>query len=127
MKFVYRHFAAIGEESVWAAEATECAGEQGKFWEYLHQLFQQPGGRAQGTYQRDNLKRYAGEIGLDRAAFDTCLTSERYAAQVRAEMREGRSKGVDATPTVFVNGRKLQGGATLERIAQAVEAAQPSR
>ena len=59
----------------------------------------------------DDLKRRAGELGLDQAAFDACLDSDRFAEQVNADLQYGQAIGVQSTPTVFINGRAVTGAA----------------
>lgn len=121
-RVVYRHLTILGQESVWAAEACECAGEQGRFWAYHDKLFASQSGRNNGTFSQDNLKRFASELGLDGGAFNACVDSGRYSEKVRADTEAGRQKGVRATPTLFVNGNKLDGVPTFEQLRQAVEA-----
>ncbi len=87
-----------------AAEASECAREQGKFWEYHDKLFAN-----QADISAANLGRFATEIGLDRAAFDRCLVSGRMADRVRADEQVAESAGIVGTPTFFFNGTPVQG------------------
>lgn len=117
----YRHFAFLGPESVWAAEASECAAEQGRFWEYHQRLLEAQAGVNAGVFQKPLLKRYAAELGLATARFDQCLDTDRYAERVQQETLAGTQLGVQGTPSVFVNGRKVQGAPTLERILQLVQ------
>jgi protein-disulfide isomerase len=125
---VFRHYAFLGQESLWAAEASECAAEQGKFFPYFDKLnVQTPSGRNSGAYSKDSLKRYAGEVGLDQIAFNTCVDSGRYTAKVQAETAAGAAKGVNSTPSVFVNGQKLQGVPTWEDLLRAILAAQAAQ
>ena len=92
-----------------AAEAGNCANEQGKFWEFHDTMFAK-----QGELQVDDLKRHAGELELDQMDFDACLDSGRYAAVVNADLRRGQAVGVQSTPTVFINGRAVMGAAPYE-------------
>ena len=110
-KVVYRNFAAIGAESTWAAEAAECANEQGtgKFWEYANYLFEHQNGENRGAFSKDNLKRFAVELKLDTAKFNPCLDTDKYASQIRDETAQGRSKGVQATPTFIINNKTYPG------------------
>ena len=105
VRFVYRHMAFLGDESVWAASAAECADEQGQFWTYHDVLFAHSAGRSQGVFTLPNLKRYAAELGLTGDAFNRCLDSGRYDSWVRSQTEVGRQKGVTSTPTLVVNGR----------------------
>ena len=87
-----------------AAEAGNCAHEQGKFWELHDVMFSN-----QSELEVADLKRHAGELGLDQASFDTCLDSGRFAAAVSGDLRLGQGVGVSSTPTVFINGRAVMG------------------
>ena len=97
--------AFLGDESVWAAAASECASEQGRFWEYHDSLFSHTAGRGAGVFTKPKLKAYGAELGLDSAAFDSCVDSDRYEEYVRAQTELGRSRGVTSTPSLFVNDR----------------------
>lgn len=106
VRFVYKDFAFLGPESQWAAEAAKCAAEQNRFWEYHDKLF---GSQGLVTFSKPNLKRFARELGLNTQAFEECLDSGRYAEAVRQETKEGEARGVNSTPTFFINGRELKG------------------
>lgn len=125
-KVVFRHMAFLGPESVWAAEAAECAGEQGQFWAYHDKLYAEQAGENRGAFSKDNLKRFAAAIGLDQGAFNACLDDGRYSARVRAETEAGRQKGVRATPTLFVQGQKIEGVPSFEQLRQMVDSAAAS-
>jgi len=122
VQFVWKHLAFLGDESQWAAEASECASEQGRFWEYHDRLFAETQGRGKGVFEKPRLKQYAADVGLDRDAFAACLDSGRYTARVRAATEDARRAGVDRTPTLEINGERLV-GATLEQVRAAVERA----
>ncbi len=109
VKFVYRDFAFLGEESEWAASAAECAKEQGKFWEYHDYLYTHQNGENQGAFHKKNLKQFAGALGLDGSKFDSCLDTDKYLEEVRKDTEAGRLAGVSGTPTTFVNGRAVVG------------------
>jgi len=100
-----------------AAEAAEAARAQGKYWEYIAVLFQN-----QNALEVPKLKEYAGKVGLDRAAFDRALDTRQYADVVKRDLRDGNSVGVGATPTIFVNGRKVR-DKTAEGLKSAILAA----
>ncbi|GBD16281.1 Disulfide bond formation protein D [bacterium HR26] len=108
IRFEYRDFAFIGDESKLAAEAALCAQDQGKFWEYHDALFTNQRGENVGSFTAARLKRIAEVIGLDTNQFNSCLDSRRHQGEVEAMRQEAQSLGVNATPTFFVNGRKLQ-------------------
>src|SRR5688500_19413684 len=82
-----------------AAEAANAANAQGKFFEYTALLF-----KRQKALDTPSLKKYASELGLDRAGFDAALDSGKYAVEVKHDIDEGEIYGVGSTPTIFVNG-----------------------
>ena len=96
-------------EAFKAAEAGLCANAQGMFWELHDTMFSN-----QDALEVDDLKRHAGELGLDQAAFDACLDSGRFAEQVSADLQHGQALGVQSTPTIFINGRAVMGAAPYE-------------
>lgn len=109
VKFAFRHFAFLGEESTWAAEASECANEQGKFWEYHDYLYKNQGPERSGTFAKDKLKGFAQVLGLDTTKFNSCLDSDKYAKNVTDDQAAGQKAGVNGTPTTFVNGQTVVG------------------
>ena len=123
VRFVFRQFAFLGDESQWAAEASECANEQGRFWEYYDKLYQEQNGENVGIFNKDNLKRFAIDLGLDTAEFSQCLDSGRYAEKVQQETLEGQEAGVRGTPTVFIDGQYLESGGSYPVLKAAIEAA----
>ena len=123
VRFVFRQFAFLGDESQWAAEASECANEQGRFWEYYDKLYWEQNGENVGIFSKDNLKRFAIDLELDTAEFDQCLDSGRYAEKIQQETLEGQQAGVRGTPTVFVDGQYLENGGSYPVLKAAIEAA----
>jgi len=99
-----------------AAEAGHCAADQGKFWEFHDKLFGN-----QQALQPEFLKQYAKDAGMDAAAFETCLDSSKYAERVRDSVAAGSAVGVSSTPTVFVNGRMLEGAQPYEVFAAVID------
>lgn len=120
VRIVYRHFSFLGQESQWAAEAAECAGEQGKFFEYHDRLYAAQAGENRGAFSKANLKRFGADLGLGQG-FAACVDSGRYAQAVRDQTASGQARGIDRTPTLFVNGRKIEGAATFEQLRAIVE------
>lgn len=121
VRFVSRNLPFLGPESFLAAEAAECAADQGRYWAYRTLLFQRWQGENVGAYRPENLKRLASELGLDRGKFDACLDSGKYREAVLAEVREGNALGVRATPTFFINGRPIEGVPSVERLGNLIE------
>ena len=108
IRFVFRHYPFIGEESFRAAEATECAADQGKLWEYHDTVFENWKGVNEGHFSDDKLKGFASTLALDRASFDACLDDGKYRAKVAADVADGERRGVRGTPALFLNGRRVQ-------------------
>lgn len=105
VKIVYRDFPlSFHPQAQKAAEAAECAGEQGKYYEMHDLLF---GSGVTGGVA--TFKGYAGQLGLNQAEFDSCLDSGEMAAEVAADSKAGAAAGVSGTPSFFVNGVKLVG------------------
>ena len=104
--YVYRDFpiVEIHPNADWAAEAGECAQEQGRFFDYHDKLYQN-----QFDLSPDKLKQYAQELGLNTSDFNTCLDSRRYKAEVEEDRFAGIEVGVRGTPTFFLNGIRIQG------------------
>lgn len=127
VKLVWRDMAFLGQESIWAAEAARCAAEQGQFWAYHDKLFMEQAGENRGTFSKDNLKRFARELGLEPSSFGACLDSDRYAESILAERQAGQQKGVRSTPTLFINDQiKLEGAPTFDRLRQVLDSLAPS-
>jgi len=99
-----------------AAEAAQCANEQGKFWEYHDKLFAN-----QRALEDDDFVKYATEIGLDVDAFKACYTSGKFKGEVAKEAREGSQLGVTGTPAFFVNGRFLSGAQPFDAFKNIID------
>ena len=115
------HFAFLGEESLWAGAASECAAEQDKFWEYHDYLFENWAGENQGVFSQENLKRFAAELGLDTATFDECVDSGRMEEAVRRDYEFAQQLGVRSTPTFAVNGTAVQGALPFDQFQTIIE------
>lgn len=123
VRFVFRHLAFIGPESLLAAQAAECANEQGRFWDYHDKLFEEQGAENSGAFSPENLKRFATELGLDAPQFNQCLDSGKYQAKVQQEVAEAGRLGIRSTPTLLVNGQLIRNGSDYQRLQTAIEAA----
>jgi protein-disulfide isomerase len=116
IRFVYKDYPLPSHPDAFkAAEAGNCAHEQGRFWELHDTMF-----ASQGSLGVEELKGYAADLGLDTAAFDACLDSGRHAAAVNRDVRIGMSYGVSSTPTLFLNGRAVLGAAPYETFVEIV-------
>lgn len=99
-----------------AAEAAQCANDQGKFWEYHDKIFAN-----QRSLEEADLKRYAAEINLDVNAFNDCLSSGKFKSQIMQDQREGQQAGVTGTPAFFVNGRFLSGAQPFDKFKAMID------
>jgi protein-disulfide isomerase len=109
VRLEYKHYIVVdqivgGEESRRAAEASECANEQGQFWNYHDLLYTNWNGEGQGAFANNRLKAFAASLTLDTAKFNSCFDSRAYGNVVTSQTNEGVSRGVSGTPTIFVNG-----------------------
>ena len=110
-RLVYRDFplTSIHPEAQKSAEASECADEQGKFWEFHDLLYQR-----QNALSLNNYKQWAKELGLNAGSFDQCLDSGKYAAEVQKDFSDGQAAGVGGTPATFVGDTFLSGALPFE-------------
>lgn len=106
LQFVFRHFPLQEQHphALHAASAAEAAGAQGKFWEMHDQLFEH-----QDALEDEHLVKYASAIGADADRVRKELQDETHADTVRAHFMGGVRKGVNGTPTFFINGKRFDG------------------
>ncbi len=110
VKFAFRNFAFLGPASVTAADATECANDQGKFWEYHDYLYKnQPAETDTSMYNTDTLTQAAVSLGMNGDTFRACLDGKKGEAKANADLADGQKAGVSGTPSFFVNGISLVG------------------
>jgi protein-disulfide isomerase len=115
VQFIYYDFPLSNHRhSFLAARAARCAGDQDRYWEYQDVLFGQQSRWAFQSRPADSFLSYADQLGLDRSAFRSCLESDRHADVVTANFRLGEQLGVNATPTVIVNGRRVSNWSMAE-------------
>lgn len=118
VRFAYRHFAILGKFSEQAAIASECAAEQGKFWEYHDKLFSSRGGLA---FTQPKLEEYGRELALKEVNFEGCLRTGKYRKKVEGETAVAASLGARGTPTFFVNGRLMVGAQPFAAFQAVIE------
>jgi protein-disulfide isomerase len=116
VRFVWRDFPVITAESPKAAEAGQCAYDQGKFWEYHDLLYQ----RAPALSISD-LKAYAKELGLNEREFNQCLDSGKHQATVERDLQDAHQRGFSAPPTFLVNNEPILGPASFEVFKNAID------
>ncbi len=122
--FTYHSMGAwIGPESAAAAEAAYCAGDQGKFWDYHDILFDNWTGENVGAFSTQRLLAFGEALGLNMGEFRPCLDNHKYASQVAQDRAEGDKLGVSATPSFFVNGKKIEGAPPFAAFQKEIESA----
>ena len=110
IRYEYKHYPlSYHEFSFKAAEAAECAGDQGKFWEFIEKIFE-----SQETWEQSKnpdaiFQRIAREQGMDLQKLGACVEDPRVKEEALREREEGRGLGIQETPTFFVNGNKIDG------------------
>ncbi len=122
VRVVYKHLAFLGQESVDAAVASECAADQGKFWPYHDYLFEHQGGENAGAFSKANLAQFAQSLGLDMARFTPCLQNNETLARVQADNAEARGLSFNGTPSFLVNGKPLIGAQPFDAFKQLIDA-----
>lgn len=123
-KFVYRDFPLDNHPAAQvSAEATECAADQGKFWEMHDKMYAEQEKLGTGTieYGEEEIKLWAKQIGLDTVSFNQCLTSRKYKDEVAKDREDGTAAGVTGTPNTFVNGRKIPGVSSFAAFKKIIE------
>jgi len=98
-----------------AHEASRCAWEQDKFWEYHDALFNNQNGLSP-----NNLKQYAKNLGLNESQFSSCLDSGKYTDIIRDKVKEGNTAGVSGTPSFLINGRIVVGAQPYQTFADLI-------
>jgi len=128
--YTFRHFpfldnGTVRKESDQAANASMCAAEQERFWDYHDILFANWNGENQNAFSDKRLVAFAESLALDMDAFNKCFQANTYLGEIESDLAAGRMKGVQGTPSVFVNGEHLTPGyvPSFEQISQAVDTA----
>ncbi|MBU2545136.1 DsbA family protein [Patescibacteria group bacterium] len=118
VRWVYKHFPldSIHREARPSAEASECAGEQGKFWEFADGLFEN-----QTRLGKDLYGELAQEIGLNMDQFGECISSRKYKDKVESDLQEGIKLGVTGTPGNFINGEPVFGAVPYAQLEEVIK------
>jgi protein-disulfide isomerase len=123
-RLVYRHLLQLGDGSRVLAEANECAGEQGRFWEMRELLYREQD-RVFAARDFGSVQPLAAQLGLDETAMQQCMDSGQFRAQVEADNAAAGREGVTSRPVMDINGQRLVGALPLPQFQQVIEAAQP--
>lgn len=128
VRFEYHHFIVIdgnvgGNESRRAAEASECAAEQNRFWDYHDMLFANQLGEGNGAFNDSRLKAFAEALGLDTEQFNSCFDSRKYRRVVEDDEKLARSYKLTGTPSLLVDDQLIQNPLDFSIVTAAIAAA----
>lgn len=130
VNFVFRDFPLNGPDSVLAAEASYCAGDQGKYWQYHDELYNNWAGERTGWVNQKSLDKFATTVGLDLGTFDKCLSSNTYEQKVMDNQKFGENIGIDGTPSFIIfSGTQIQkivGAQPISQFQQVIDKFQNS-
>lgn len=124
-RYVFFEFPVGFKWSVLAARSGRCANEQNKFWPYHNLVYAR---QSEWAFEKDpvvDFVDYAKQVGLDPGKFEQCVRSDKYTDEVSKSSQLGQSLGVQGTPTIFVNGRKLETPASYREFAAQVQSMAP--
>jgi protein-disulfide isomerase len=116
IRWVYRDMPILGQASRDAANAAECADDQGRFWEYHDLLFGD-----QASFSREGFIAKATQLGMDVEAFTACYDSRIHDTEIEQDLIAGQNLGVGGTPTFFINGRPVVGAQRIEVFQRIIE------
>lgn len=122
---VFVDLAFFGSDSKKAAQATYCAEEQGKYWEYHSMLYSNQGGINDGWANTENLKKFASGLNFDMESFNNCLDSDKYQKRVEHNVQVAKKNGASGTPTfiIITNGKqeKIEGAQPFSVFKQTLD------
>ena len=102
VNFVFRDFPLNGQDSILAADAAYCAGDQDKYWQYHDELYKNWGGEKTGWVNQKSLDKFATTVGLDLDKFDKCVSDKKYEQKVIDNYNFGQKIGIDGTPSFII-------------------------
>jgi protein-disulfide isomerase len=130
VRYVFRQYPFLDErvpsnESQQSANASMCASEQDRFWDYHDMLFANWSGENEGAFSDRRLVAFAESLSLDMDQFNACFRANRYRTEINQDKADGQQAGVSGTPSVFVDGLQLTPGfvPSYQEVSDAVEAA----
>ncbi len=122
VRFEFKDFIIGGPDTANAANAAECAADQGRFWDYHDLLFSRQG-TGPNVFKKASLKQYGEQLGLNTEQFNACVDGDQHLETVYRDSSEGQGQGVTGTPTFFINGERIAGEVPYEQFKARVEAA----
>ncbi|MGQ9904842.1 MAG: DsbA family protein [Anaerolineae bacterium] len=123
VKYSFKHFPFLTPESAIAAQAAECAADQGRFWDYHNYLYAERERTGRLVATKDQLTAFATTLNLDTETFRACLNEDRTLARVQQDAQEGQKVGVRGTPSFLINGKLIVGAQPLIAFQAAIDEA----
>ena len=102
VKMLFKDFIVVNDDSLNAASAAHCANDQQMFWKYHSTLYENWDGEGTGWASLEHLHQFAATLGLDMDKFSECMSQSKWKELVNSSHEDGRTLGVDATPTFFI-------------------------
>lgn len=121
IRYIWKDYPFLGNESFWSAQAAHCAQDQNKFWEYHDYLFSHQNGQNQGTFSKDNLKKFATNLSLNTNDFNKCLDSGKYENKIQDAVSYSKILGVNGTPATYINGKAINGAVSYLAIKNMID------
>jgi len=125
INLVFKDFPLNGADSILGAEATYCAGDQGKYWAFHNELYSNWAGERTGWINYDSLHQFAKSVNLELDEFTTCLGEHKYKQKVLELEKFGKEIGIDATPSFLIfNDKKIikiTGNQPIDAFRQAID------
>ncbi len=125
INLVFKDFPLNGPDSILGAEATYCAGDQGKYWDFHNELYSNWAGERTGWINNDSLNQFAKSVNLELDEFTTCLDEHKYKPKVLELEKFGKEIGIDATPSFLIfNDKKIIkiiGNQPIDAFRQAID------
>jgi protein-disulfide isomerase len=130
VRFVFRDFAFLGAESTAAANAAQCANDQGKMWPYHDALYtakvaddEKGGSEDDGFFSTAELLKLGQQVGLNMTTFTSCVNNQSDLSIVNQEKTDATTQGVNSTPTFYINGTQILGAQPYAQFQQTIDAA----
>ncbi len=121
VQFVYRHLAQLGDDSVLAGEASECAADQGKFWEMRQELYARQGDLYSDV--RATSLKIASDLGMDAQALGSCMDSGTHRQAVLNDYQAAQQEGVRSRPEFRIGEKRIVGSLPFSEFKSALDAA----
>lgn len=126
VNMVYRNFAFLSQESFDAAEAAECAKDQGQFWAYHDALYtaeHKDGVEHNGNLNRELFVKLASDLKLNPTDFAACIDAKKHADKIQKDRTDAQAAGVNGTPALFLNGQQIGGFLAYSQLKSAIDSA----